>query len=129
MADSTPLSFTTSNRGKRMLVYSGYVYRLQKSTIKVKYWVCQTNSCAAHVHTNTTDHFIKANGQHRHLPAPERIELRDLKNKVKERVQGETCSIPTIYEEELGRSKLSPVALTPAPVTVEASKLSTCRNF
>lgn len=106
-----------------MLVYSGYVYRLKKSTIKVKYWVCQSETCAAKVHTNINDHFIKANGHHRHMPAPERIELRDMKNRVKERVQDETVSVPKIYEEELARSNLSSVALTLAPLTVEASKL------
>ena len=96
MADSTTISFTASNRGKRMLVYSGYVYRLKKSTIKVQYWICHSNNCAVNVHTNTNDHFIKANGHHRHMPAPERIEIRDLKNKVKDRVQDETTSVPKI---------------------------------
>ncbi|CAF2534418.1 unnamed protein product [Rotaria sp. Silwood2] len=122
MADSTIISFTTSNRGKRMLVYSGYVYRLKRPTVKVKYCVWQSNGCAASVHTNTNDDFIKANGHHRHMPAPERIELRDLKNKVKDRVQGETTSVPKIYEEELARSNLSSVALTLAPLTVEDKK-------
>jgi hypothetical protein len=129
MADATTVSFTTSNRGKRLLIYSGYVYRLKKSTMKVKYSVCQSTGCAANVHTNASDHFIKANGNHGHLPAPERIEHRELKNKVKERVQTETASIPIIYEEELARSNLSSVALTLAPVTVEASKLLICCNF
>jgi hypothetical protein len=112
-----------------MLVYSGYVYRLKKSTIKVKYWVCESNSCIANVHTNTNDQFIKANGVHRHMPAPEYIELRNLKNKVKDRVQVETTSVPKIYEEELARSNLSSIALTLAPVTVEASKLFIYYNF
>jgi hypothetical protein len=63
------------------------------------------------------------------MPAPERIEIRDLKNKVKDRVQDETTSVPKIYEEELARSNLSSVALTLAPVTVEASKLLIYYSF
>lgn len=105
-----------------MLIYSGYVYRLKKSTEKVKYWVCQSNSCAANVHTNANDKFIKANGQHQHLPATERIELRGLKIKVKERVESEVISVPKIYEE-LAHSNLSSAALIVAPLPVDASKL------
>jgi hypothetical protein len=123
MDDATILSFTTSNHGKTMLIYAGYVYRLKKSTKKVKYWICQSNSCAANVHTNVDNQFIKANGQHRHLPAPERIEVRDLKNKVKKRVEDETTSVPKIYEEELARSNLSSTALVFAPLSFDASKL------
>jgi FLYWCH-type zinc finger protein len=129
MADSTILSFTTSNRGKLMLIYSGYVYRLKKSTKKVKYWVCQSNSCAANVHTNANNQFVKSNGEHQHLPAPEYIELRDLKKKVKERVESETLSVPKIYEEELARSDLSSTALILAPLPVDASKLFIYFNF
>ncbi|CAF1112598.1 unnamed protein product [Rotaria magnacalcarata] len=123
MTDPTILSFTTSNRGKRMLIYSGYVYRLKKSTKNVKYWVCQSNSCAANVHTNASDQFVKANGQHQHLPAPERIELRDLKNKAKERVRTEATSVPKIYEEELARSNISSAALILAPLPADAKSV------
>ncbi len=104
-----------------MLVYSGYIYRLKKWTEKVKYWSCKSNGCTANIHTNAQDHFIKAGGDHQHLPSPEQIELRNLKKKVKDRVQVETTSIPKIYEEELARSNLSSVALTLAPVLGEAS--------
>ncbi|CAF1465953.1 unnamed protein product [Rotaria sordida] len=54
------------------------------------------------------------------MPSPEEIELRNLKQKVKDRVQVETNSIPKIYEEELARSNLSPTALILAPVATEA---------
>ncbi|CAF4451908.1 unnamed protein product, partial [Rotaria sp. Silwood2] len=100
-----------------------YVYRLKKSTRKVKYWVYQSNSCAANVHTNANDLFVKVNGQHRHLPAPERMELRDLKKKVKERVESETTSVPNIYEEELDRFNLSSVALILASLPANAKSV------
>jgi hypothetical protein len=123
MTDSKIISFTTSNRGKPILIYLGYVYRLKKSTKKVKYWFCQSNGCAANVHTNADDQFIKPNGQHQHLPAPEHIELRDMKNKVKERVENENISVPKIHEEQLAHSNLSSAALTLAPLAADASKL------
>lgn len=112
-----------------MLVYLGYIYRLNKWTEKVKYRRCKANGCTANVHTNGNDNFIKAGGDHNHLPAPEQIELRNLKKKVKDRVQVETTSIPKIYEEELARSNLSSVALTLALFPGEASKFYFFRYF
>ncbi|CAF1584841.1 unnamed protein product [Rotaria magnacalcarata] len=119
MVDSTLISFTTSNRGRLLLVYAGHIYRLKKSTEKVKYWACHIDDCLASVHTNKNDEFIKANGHHHHMPEPEKIELRNLKKRVKDRVQSETNSIPQIYEEELARSNLSSAALTLAPVALD----------
>lgn len=105
-----------------MLVRLGYVYRLKKTTAKVKYWICQSSSCTAGIHTDKNDEFINSTGEHRHLSTPEHIELRDLKNNVKSRIEDETLSIPQVYVEELARSNLSSTALTLAPLTVEASK-------
>ncbi|CAF1360085.1 unnamed protein product [Rotaria sordida] len=119
MTDPPSISFTTSNRGKPLLVYSGYIHRLKKSTEKVKYWVCHSDGCLATIHTNKNDEILKANGHHYRIPDPEQIELRNLRKKVKDRIQSETNSIPKIYEEELARSNLSLTALTLAPVTVE----------
>ena len=104
-----------------MLIYSGYVYRLKKSTVKVNYWSCSSNGCAAVVHTNVNNVFIKNNGQHQHLPVPEHIEVRDFKWKVKQRVVNETATVPKIYEEELASANLSSVALIIAPSPADAS--------
>ncbi|CAF1349619.1 unnamed protein product [Rotaria sordida] len=122
MTDSTSISFTTSNRGKPLLIYSGYIFRLKKSTVKVKYWTCHSDGCVANVHTDKNDRFIKSNGQHHHIPEPEQIELRNLKRKAKERVKTETSSISKIYEEELARSNLSSTALTLASTAAAEGK-------
>ncbi|CAF4028679.1 unnamed protein product, partial [Rotaria sordida] len=87
--------------------------------MKVKYWTCHSDGCAANVHIDKNDHFIKSHGQHHHIPEPEQIELRNLKGKVKERVITETSSITKIYEEELARSNLSSTALTLAFTAAE----------
>ena len=75
---------------------------------------------------------MKSTGQHAHFSAPEHVELRDLKNKVKNRVQDKTVSVPKIYTEELARSHLSSTDLTLVPSKVAASKFSIvfyCRNI
>src|SRR5579862_3072063 len=97
------ISFTTSNHGKKILIQSGYVYRLRKTTSKVKYWTCEAKASMANVHTDLHDIFIKSNGDHHHLPSLEQVEIRNFKNKVKERVQVETTAVPFIYDEELAR--------------------------
>ena len=66
---------------------------------------------------------MKVKEKHQHLPAPERIELRDLKNKVKKRVVNETTSVLKLYEEELAHCNLSSAALTLVPLSIDASKL------
>lgn len=86
MSSSTALFFTTLSRGKPLLGHTGDVFRSKKSTTKVKYWACLSCGFTASVHTNANDEFIKANGGHRHMPAPEQVAIRDLKKKVKERV-------------------------------------------
>ena len=129
MTDTSPISFTASNRSKPLVIYSGYDYRLKSSTEKVKYWTCISKRCTANVHTKTNDQFIKAAGEHHHLPSPEQIELRNLKKEVKDRVQLETTSVPKIYDEELARSNPSSVALTLAPIPAEASKFYICTDF
>ena len=104
MASATTISFTTSNRGKPLLVFSGFVYRLTKSMKSVEYWDYHSDGSPANIHADLNDRFRKANDHHRHVPAPERIELRDLKNKVKDRALTESNAMPKIYEEKLARS-------------------------
>ena len=53
------------------------IFRLKKSTMKLKYWNCHSNGCVANVHTDKNDHFIRSNGQHHHMPEQEQITLID----------------------------------------------------
>ena len=68
-----------------------------------------------HGRTNTNDQLIKANEKHRHLPSPEHVELRNLTNKVTDRIESEMISVLKVYKEELARSNLSSVAPMHAP--------------
>jgi len=92
---STPeLSFITSKKNKRLVAINGYIYLQNKSKSKDCYWICQRKMCAASVHLDLQDQFIKfTKAEHNHLPVPEQIEIRKLMTKVKARVNTETTAI------------------------------------
>jgi len=105
---STSISFITSNKGKSILVYDGYLYKMNKATVKVKYWTCQERTCSASVHTDSNDQFIKSKGNHySHLPSPEEIEWRTFKNVVKKRIIQESTPIGMILDQELAHANFS----------------------
>jgi hypothetical protein len=119
----SPITFLTSNKGKPILVIEDYVYRRNKVTSKVTYWICEVKTCKAGVHTDSNDQFVKLTGDHSHLPTPENLEIRKMKTVIKDRVKAETTSIGQIYDEELARAKLSKAALALASTAKEASEL------
>ncbi len=121
---STSISFITSNKGKSLLVYDGYLYKMNKSTVKVKYWTCQERTCSASVHIDSNDQFIKSQGNHdSHLPSPEEIEWRVFKNRVKKRVLQESNPIDLIYDQELAHANFSQSGLAFSLSSQEASML------
>ncbi|CAF2504455.1 unnamed protein product [Rotaria sp. Silwood2] len=106
------LEFGVTTKGKRLLIFDGHIYTLNKDRGKVKYWRCQDRFCSAFVHTDGKDNYKVHSGTHDgHLPSPERIELLKFQQKVKERVVKETTPIARIYEQELAVSKLSQTSL------------------
>ena len=118
-----PISFVTSNKNKRLLVIDGYVYRQNKVTAKVVYWICEQKTCRAGVHLSPKDIFIKyANDDHSHMPMPERLEIRRMMDTIKHRVNSETGAIGQIYTQEIARANLSPSALAFALTAKQASK-------
>jgi len=54
----------------------------------------------------------QAGDVHSHLPLTEEVEVQSFKNVVTAKVKEETIPIGKVYEEELGRVKLSTNALT-----------------
>ncbi|CAF3852425.1 unnamed protein product [Rotaria sp. Silwood1] len=118
---STSIYFITSNKGKPLLVYDGYLYKLNKATEKVKYWTCQERTCSASVHTDSDDQFIKSKGNHgSHLPSPEEIEWRMFKSVVKKRIKEESIAIGLIYDQELARANFSQAGLAVSLSSQEA---------
>jgi hypothetical protein len=116
------ISWLASNKGKRLLVIDGFVFQSNKISAKVTYWKCEVKECGATGHTDSNDQLIRQNGEHTHLPSPERIEIRLLKKSAKDRVKSEAIPITQIYEEELAHAHLSVAALATAPSGNEASK-------
>ena len=122
-AHRATLSFSVTTKGKRVLLYEGYIYTLNRDRGKVKYWRCEDRTCSAFVHTDENDCYKTHSGSHdRHLPSPERVELLEFKRKVKDRVIKETTAIARIYDQELAAANLSQIALALAPAAKDSRK-------
>ncbi|CAM4827788.1 unnamed protein product [Rotaria magnacalcarata] len=114
-AKSPAISFMNSNKGKPLLVADEYTFKLNKATTTTKYWICTINGCAAKVHTDLTNLLMKTAGNHSHLPEKEKIEVREVREKIKQRAINETTPIPRIYDEERAKAMLSTTAIAILP--------------
>ena len=114
------IRFSTTSKGKRLLVFDGFMYTLNKDRGYIKYWRCEERTCAATVHTDAYDHLQTHNSNHNHLATPERIELVNLRSQVKQRVLQESTPVARIYDQELALANLSLPALSIAPSSKEA---------
>ncbi|CAF4351816.1 unnamed protein product, partial [Rotaria magnacalcarata] len=97
-AKSLAISFINSNKGKPLLLADEYVFKLNKNTTTTKYWICTLNGCSAKVHTDLNSQFIKIVGDHNHFPEKEQLEVREFREKVKQRAIHETTPIPRYYD-------------------------------
>ncbi|CAF1470483.1 unnamed protein product [Adineta ricciae] len=121
MSTTSILTFSISNKGKPILICDGYIYQLNRTRPKVKYWGCKNRMCSAYMHTDHHNQFIGKSGNHdSHLPVPESIEVVTFKEKVKNRVVNEMTAIGKIYDNELAAGNLSEAALGLAPLGNEA---------
>ena len=55
---------------------------LNKATTTTKYWICTINGYAAKVHTDSTNLLMKTVGNHSHLPEKEKLEVREVREKI-----------------------------------------------
>jgi hypothetical protein len=131
MVTSTPvpspsnISFIQSQKGKPLLVLNKYIFKLNKTTTTtttMKYWICTLIECSAKLHTNASNEFIKVIDQHSHPPDKENIDVREFREKVKQRAMCETTPIPRIYDEECEKAMLSRAAIAVLPAEREISK-------
>ncbi|CAF2101064.1 unnamed protein product, partial [Rotaria magnacalcarata] len=104
---SPTISFINSQKGKQLLVANEYIFKLNKTTTTTKYWKCVVNSCSAKIHTDVHGHLVKINDEHSHPSEKETIEVREFREKFKQRAVNETTPIPRIYDEECAKAKLS----------------------
>ena len=69
------LECSTTTNGKRLLLFSGYTYTLNKNRDKVKYWRGRDWSCTAFVHADGKDNYKAHYESHYgYLPSPEQIQ-------------------------------------------------------
>lgn len=113
------ISFATSNKGKPLLVCNRYVFKCNKTTSSKKYWVCNERTCGVYVHTNMIDEFLSINGTHNHVAEPDQLEVKLLREKMKERIVTETTSLTRIYDEEVAKATLSKAATAGLPTVIE----------
>jgi hypothetical protein len=115
------LRFIKSNKGQLLLVLKDYLYRCNKKTSRKKYWICIHNDCKMYVHTDLNDVYLCGGTQtHDHEPNPEMIVIKDVRQKMKERVLNEVIPASMIYEQELSKTSIDSTTL---------AILSTCQEI
>ena len=110
-----------------MLICDQYVFKCNKTTSSKKYWVCVEHTCGVYVHTSVINDFLAINGTHNHVAYPDQLEVKFLKEKMKERILAETTSLTKIYNEEVTKVTLSKEAAAVLPTVVEFRMFS-CTN-
>lgn len=127
--NTSTVEFSTTSKGKRLLIIDGNAYTLNKDRGGMKYWRCKERTCPATVHTDGNDHIVSHSSDHNHFATPEHIELLQFRHEVKRRVLAESIPIGRIYDEELANASLSLPALSMALTSKEAREyLKTCCN-
>ena len=102
------LSFIKSNKGQPLLVMNDYVYKCNKKSAKRKYWVCIVSGCLMYVHTTLDDvHIDSGQEQHDHSQNSELIEVKRVRQQIKERALTELIPVGMIYDEQMAKVNMS----------------------
>ena len=117
------IHFITSNKGQPLLVMNNYVYKCNKKTNKKKYWICTATGCNIFVHTDINNVYIGGGKiYHEHAASPELIEVKQTRQRIKDRVLNEVTSIGNIYDEEMMKTCMSSTAVAIFPTIHEICK-------
>lgn len=113
---TTNITFIKSQKGKPMIVIDDYIFKFNRESKTTKHWICTYTGCSSKIHTSLDNQLISVIDNHNHPSEKEKIEIRRLREKMKERAVVETTPIPQIYEEEWARMMLSfaAIAITPS---------------
>jgi len=117
------IAFISSNKGNRMLVKEGFIYKFNKQTSSKIYWICKTKNCNANIHTDLNCNFMQSNGKHNHLIEPEEMEVKHFRDALKERAINETTPISKIYDEEMVKAHFSSETLANVPQIFNISNI------
>ncbi|CAM4834891.1 unnamed protein product [Rotaria magnacalcarata] len=76
--------------------------------------------CTVYVHTDTNNVYLGSDvPEHDHEPNPELLEVRKVRQKIKERALNEIIPISMIYEQETSRTSISSITLAILPTSQE----------
>ena len=115
--------FSTTIQGRRLLLFDGYIYTLNKDRGKVKYWRRRNRSCTALAHADGNDNYKAHSGSHDgRLPSPAQIQLLKFERQLRKRIIKEKILIAHIYEEELANINLSQISLALTPDAKDVRK-------
>ena len=103
-----------------MLVIDGYHFQLKNFNSKktIKFWRCADRNCSILMHTTLDDEFLRYSGRttnHSHLPNPAQSEIRNLREKMRERAENEVIPLQEIAEQEVRKALLTGEALAVLP--------------
>ena len=102
-ASQPMITKTTSNKQKSMLVIDGYNFQLKGCNAKknMRFWRCAHRSYGVLLHTTLVDEFIRYSGKtvdHSHLSNLAESEIRNLREKMRERAEKELLPLQEIAE-------------------------------
>ena len=94
--------FIQSNRGKKVLVIDGYLYRInyRNNENNKTYWKCKTNGCRTSAITEN-EQLNSSRGEHNHGPDGNEISKKLFIEKAKKAISKEPLkTIPCVYQEQ-----------------------------
>lgn len=103
---------TTSNKRKPMLTVHGYYFQMKNynKAKTIKFWRCANRSCGLPLYTNLNDEFVRFSGsvtEHSHLPNPAELEIRNLREEMRQRAEHELLPLQEIAEQQVRKSLLT----------------------
>jgi hypothetical protein len=114
------VTFIKSNKDHLLLVLNDYLYKCNKTTAKKKYWICTSKGCKMSVHTDSNDVYLcGGTDPHDHESNPEMIAVKDVRQRIKERVLHEMIPISMVYEQELSKTSITSTTMAIIPTSQE----------
>jgi len=103
-----------------MLAIDGYHFQLRKyaKNRTTKYWRCANRKCGVAFYTTFSDQFIRFGGSmtsHSHLPNPDELEIRNLREVMRQRAENESIPTEEIARQEIRKCSLPAEALAVLP--------------
>ncbi|CAF3133772.1 unnamed protein product [Rotaria sp. Silwood2] len=114
------ISKTTTNERKPTSIVNGYDFQIKSynKTKIIKFWRCSNRNCGVLLHTNLNDEFVRFSGNmtdHSHIPNPAALEIRTLREQMRQRAENELLPLQEIAEQEVRKGLLTGEALAVLP--------------